>query len=70
MTTELSAIRQCLQEGDLKRLFIEELGWDRFDSQETIQQDGHPVHLHAVAHKRGMVAYVCEAPTSDRTSGE
>jgi hypothetical protein len=65
MATDLSAIRKCLQQGDLKRLFIEELGWDHCDAHLTIPADGSECHLHAVAQKRGMVAYVCEAPSAE-----
>jgi len=29
MRLDVNRVRQCLKDGDFKRLFIEELGWDR-----------------------------------------
>jgi len=58
--------RKCLKEFDFRTLFIEELGWDRHEERREITVDNHVFILNAVAHKRGMVAYVCE-PLPDGT---
>jgi hypothetical protein len=57
--------RQLLRNFDFRPLFIEELGWDRYNSGLEITVPGSSVTLSAVAQKRGMVAYRCP-PIADR----
>jgi hypothetical protein len=54
--------RQFLSKGDLRRLFIEELGWDQHGATLQITLVDAPVTLQALAQKRGMVAYHCSTP--------
>ncbi|HUW34442.1 MAG TPA: DNA methyltransferase, partial [Planctomycetota bacterium] len=57
--------RECLKSFDFRKLFVEELGWDRHTERlPDIIVDGQTFILNAVAHKRGMVAYVCD-PAAD-----
>ena len=53
--------RQFLEKFEFAKLFVDELGWDRHtaDLQLRIGEMTYP--LRAVAEKRGMVAWVCEA---------
>jgi hypothetical protein len=47
--------RQCLKAFDFRKLFIEELGWDKFSAKLLKQIDGTEYGFHAVAEKRGVV---------------
>jgi hypothetical protein len=60
-----SRARQLLRNFDFRPLFIDELGWDRYNSGLEITVPGSSVTLSAVAQKRGMVAYRCP-PIADR----
>ena len=51
------AVKRRLDAGDLRGLFIEELGWDHGGADVEAEATGHRFALEAVAHKRGMVAY-------------
>jgi hypothetical protein len=53
-------LRQALQNRDFATLFIEELGWDRHQSQLSVTVGEQNFVLNAVAHKRGMVVYLCQ----------
>jgi hypothetical protein len=48
---------------EFAKLFIEELGWDRHSADLSVPIAGTTFALRAVAEKRGMVAWVCQAPT-------
>ena len=52
-----------LVKGNLRALFIEELGWDRHPTALQITLDSTVLTLPVLAQKRGMVAYEC--PTAD-----
>ena len=56
-TLDRAAVRQNLDNFDLRTLFIQELGWDHggSDTEVTVKDRAYP--LQAIAHKRGMVAY-------------
>jgi len=58
--------RQRLAQGNLRGLFIEELGWERHQATLEVALDGKPVMLTALAHKRGMVAWHCATPAGQR----
>lgn len=62
MTMNTTRAREQLTKGDLRALFIEELGWDRHTATLKVTLDGSTLDLHAVAQKRGMVAYQCPTP--------
>ena len=55
-------IRELLRGFAFEQLFIHELGWDHHSGRLELTVDGHTCALEAVAHKRGMVAYVCAFP--------
>lgn len=62
MTLNTARAREHLAKGDLRALFIEELGWDRHTPTLRVTVDGTTLDLHALAQKRGMVAYQCPTP--------
>ncbi|MBI3340151.1 MAG: Eco57I restriction-modification methylase domain-containing protein [Chloroflexi bacterium] len=51
--------RRDLQAFDLKKLFIEKMGWDLAKQTSEIQVDGQHFQLTMVAQKRGLAAFVC-----------
>jgi len=61
MTLDRPTVRRLLENFDLRKLFIEELGWDHPHIGElVISLEGFSYHLVPVAHKRGLVVYACE----------
>jgi hypothetical protein len=56
-----SRVREYIKSFDLTKLFIEELGWDRHAQRLEIPLDGQTFNLGAIAQKKGMVAFSCEA---------
>lgn len=58
--------RELLARFDFGKLFVEELGWDRHNAELTVEISGTSFALKAVAEKRGMVAWVCQAPTDQQ----
>lgn len=66
MPLDTARARQLLVKGDLRALFIEELGWDRHTAALQITLDGVALTLPALAQKRGMVAYQCPAPDGSK----
>jgi hypothetical protein len=61
MEVDFTRVRRCLREFDFKSLFIEELGWDQYAAKLDITVDGRDFILSAIAEKRGMVAFRCNA---------
>ena len=57
MPLDAARVRRQLTEFDLGRLFIEELGWDRYAGRLEIVVDGTTYVLEGIAEKRGMVAF-------------
>lgn len=53
--------RTLLEQFDFPKLFVEELGWDRHGADLSIPISSVTFALRAVAEKRGMVAWVCQA---------
>ncbi len=53
--------KKLLAQFEFAKLFIEELGWDRHTSDLPVAISGTTFALKAVAEKRGMVAWVCQA---------
>ena len=66
MALNIGRARAQLAKGDLRSLFVEELGWDRHSANLRVTVDGSPLDLHALAQKRGMVAYQCATPQGSR----
>src|ERR1700734_3567940 len=66
MALNTSRARQLLAKGDLRSLFIEELGWDRHGAKLEITLAGSSLTLQALAQKRGMVAYHFATPSGQR----
>jgi hypothetical protein len=60
--------RRLLKNADLRRLFIEELGWDHHHATLEVPLDNRTYTLTALAHKRGMVAFHCPSPAGERLS--
>src|SRR5437016_1409499 len=61
MPVDHARMRQHLKAFNLKELFVEELGWDRHGPRPLeVRVDGSNYTLHALAEKRGMVAYLCD----------
>ncbi|MBI2311717.1 MAG: Eco57I restriction-modification methylase domain-containing protein [Betaproteobacteria bacterium] len=66
MTLNVARARQLLAKGDLRSLFVEELGWDWHSAPLQVTVGGSSLTLAALAHKRGMVAYQWAAPEGGR----
>lgn len=58
--------RKLLADFDFAKLFIEELGWDRHSANLTVPISGVDFTVRAVAEKRGMAVWVCEAPAGQK----
>ncbi len=66
MPLDTARARHLLVKGDLRALFIEELGWDRHPTALQITVDAIVLTLPVIAQKRSMVAYQCPAPIGER----
>jgi hypothetical protein len=64
MNTALA--RNLLVKGELRKLFIEPLGWDNASVTLKVNLADSTYTLHALAQKRGMVAFHCPAPAGQR----
>src|SRR5437016_5120946 len=54
------ALRPLLKAFDFGNLFTQRLGWERHQAAPLTVTDGNETYtLNAIAHKRGLVAYVC-----------
>ena len=64
---ELNAdrLRQLIRGFDIRRVFLEELGWDSHHAALEIRIDGRALSLTAVAQKRGMVVYRFSTPAGE-----
>lgn len=58
--------RLLLKNADLRRLFIEELGWDHNHATIEVPLGKRTYTLTALAHKRGMVAFHCPISAGER----
>jgi len=70
MSLNAARARQLLAKGDLRVLFVEELGWDRHPTALQITVEGSVRTLPVLAQKRGMVAYQCPTPDGERFGDE
>jgi hypothetical protein len=53
--------RQCLKEFDFRRLFLDQLGWDKHASELEKVLDGRAYRFQAVSEKRGVVVLVSDS---------
>ena len=61
MTLNVPRVRHCLKNCELEKLFVEELGWDRFSSVFDVPIDENSFTLRAVAQKRGVQIFECRS---------
>jgi len=59
MPFDLNHARQHLQSFNLRKLFIEDTGWDRPGPDLDIPLNNDLLHLTGIAQKRGFMVYVC-----------
>lgn len=64
MPLDLNRTRHHLKRFDFRALFIDEMGWDRLAQTLDVLIEENRFQLHAVAQKRGLVAFVCD-PLAD-----
>ena len=57
--------RQYLRQFNFQTLFVEELGWDHHTQTLNVAVGENAYTLAAIAEKRGMVAFECQANTTD-----
>lgn len=62
MPFDFQRARPFLQNGELAKLFIEELGWEPCHQTLTLRVGQTDYSLTAVAEKRGFIAWVCPSP--------
>ncbi|HAD06924.1 MAG TPA: SAM-dependent methyltransferase [Anaerolineaceae bacterium] len=62
MNINVDRLRKQLHAFDFRKLFINELGWDKANTDATVQVDGQDYCLQAVAQKRGLVVFHCPTP--------
>ena len=60
MLLDTKRVRQLLRDFDFSKLFIEELGWDRYAGRVDVMVDSRAFPLAAVAEKRGFQVFICE----------
>jgi len=60
MPLDTKHVRQLLRDFDFRKLFIEELGWDRYAGRLEVLVDSRTFPLAAVAEKRGFQVFTCE----------
>lgn len=66
MPLDTHRARPLLAKGDLRNLFIEALGWDHHSATLEVTPAGAARTLHALAQKRGMVAWHCPTQAGQR----
>jgi hypothetical protein len=66
MTLSVPRVRHYLKSGELEKLFIEELGWDRHSASLDVPVDGQMYPLRAFAEKRGVQIFVCQPDSSGK----
>ncbi len=66
MTLNIQRKRHYLKTFAFKKLFIEELGWDRHSSRVSVQVDAQSYSLNAFAEKRGVQIFKCESDSESK----
>ncbi len=64
MAFDFDRARQYLQSFNFRKLFIEEIGWDKPGDDLEIPYEGDLLYLEAVAQKRGLSVFLC-SPQED-----
>jgi hypothetical protein len=64
MKIDFDEARKYLVGHEFKKLFYEQLGWDKFDQKLDVIISGQPYQLKGVAEKRGFVCFICLYPTN------
>ena len=62
MPLDFQRARPFLQNGNLAKLFVEELGWEPCRQKLTLRAGETDYAFTAVAEKRGFTAWLCESP--------
>jgi hypothetical protein len=62
MDFNAASAKGLLERFDFTTLFVNELGWDRHSAALPVEISSMSYMLKAVAEKRGMVAWLCDAP--------
>jgi hypothetical protein len=65
MPLDFSRARPLLQSCDLPKLFVEELGWEPCRQKHTLRLGEADYAFTALAEKKGVTAWLCEAPGGD-----
>ncbi len=65
MTLDKHLAHKLLADGDLRRLFVEALGWDQHTATLEVALADGTHSLQALAQKRGMVAWHCPTPSGE-----
>lgn len=60
MNNQKEKLRKLLQAFEFRKLFINELGWDRANVSLNVQVDGQEFCLQQIAEKRGFAVFVCQ----------
>ncbi|MHB8843307.1 MAG: Eco57I restriction-modification methylase domain-containing protein [Nitrospirota bacterium] len=63
MSFDIQRARPLLQNCELPKLFIEELGWEPCRQKLALRVGGIDYTFTALAEKRGFIAWLCEAPS-------
>jgi len=63
MSFDIQRARPLLQNCELPKLFIEELGWEPCRQKLVLRVGEIDYTFIALAEKRGFIAWLCEAPT-------
>lgn len=61
MAIERERTRQCLKAFDFRRLFLDELGWDKHTGRLEKVVDSRTYQFQAVSEKRGVVVFVADS---------
>jgi hypothetical protein len=64
MSLNTKSVKECLKSFDFKKLFIEELGWDRHSQNHSILIKENTFYLYSIAQKRGVQIFICN-PKND-----
>jgi hypothetical protein len=66
MPLDTARARQYLRDFNLKRLFVEELGWEHHAATHEVHVDSRSYRLSGIAHKRGFAALLCQPGADGR----
>ncbi len=61
MPLNIAQVRDCLRSYNFDSLFVNELGWERYETPHEVSVDGQTYTLSPVAEKRGLAVFSCSA---------